>query len=114
MELTMLNRGSGQSWRMIVNVLSTIVIVVALFADVFDLVGFLSNPEAYPIGSESAGVRYASRLHFLGATIGAIALYMIGVIGPMLTRQPARKIAIRMAIALWAIGSTAWFVLVRG
>jgi hypothetical protein len=104
----------GRRWRVVLDIACIAVIAVALVADVADLVGYLRKPASYPIGSEAAGVRYASRVHFMATTAGAIALYIAGLVAPAFTSDRRRKTAIRVAVALWAVISTVWFVLAPG
>ena len=98
-------------WLAAIDVICMIVIALALLADVADLTAYLRNPAAYPIGSEAAGLRYAGRLHFVGMTVGAITLYAIGLVAPALTKDRRRKTAVRLAVALWVLASTAWLML---
>jgi hypothetical protein len=101
-------------WRTVIDVISMAIIALALVADVADLVGYLRKPAAYPVGAEAAGLRYSSRACFIGATLAAIALYIIGLVGPTFTRNRRRRTATRIAVALWAVASTAWFILSVG
>lgn len=102
-------QGAGV-WRMVVNVMCMLIIAVGLAINVSDLFGYLMKPGEYPIGAEAAGLRYASRWHFLGATIGATMLYVAGLTIPVFTKNPSRKTAFRLAVASWAVIATAWFV----
>lgn len=95
----------------VVDAISVLVILGALVVDISDLLGYLSRPGDYPVGAEAAGLRYASRVNFLGATIGAIVLHLVGLIAPMYTKISAKRRAIRFAVALWAVIATAWFML---
>jgi hypothetical protein len=109
------HQGKGlAAWRKVVTVLATSVIALALAMDVSDLVGYLRNPGAYPIGVEAAGLRYASRIHFISVTSGTTVLCAIGLIGPMFMMHEARKNALRVAVALWVVMSTAWFIFTTG
>ena len=110
MDLAIENR-RGKRWRAGLDIVCIVVIALAFLADVTDLVGYLRNPAAYPIGSEAAGFRYASRGHFVGATVGASILYAIGLFACVFTKDSRRKTALRVAVALWAILSTAWFII---
>ena len=93
--------------RHVINALSLIVIVVIGLVDGNDLIQFLlSNGLGYPIGSEAAGFRYATRTHFLCITILSICVGVFGLGAPYFAKNRWHKLGIRIVAAFLLICET--------
>ncbi len=58
----------------IINKFLQVLLVIILFLYAYDLIDYLSSPELYKFGSEVAGWRYNSPVHYLGTLLFELLL----------------------------------------
>lgn len=84
--------------------------VLALLAvgDIADLIAYLREPAAYGFGTEVAGFRYLSPVHFVGSIVATVlgAAAAFGL--PLLVRGERAVLAVRLALAVVLIGLRYW------
>jgi hypothetical protein len=76
--------------------------------DVIDLIAYLRDPAAYGFGTEVAGFRYLSPVHFVGSIISTVLGAAAAFGMPRLVRGEGTVLAIRITLVVIFIGLRYW------
>jgi hypothetical protein len=96
---------SEMTWRTL-NVVSLVAIALFVLLDASDLAQYLLQPGNYRFGTEVAGFRYTSSLHFVGSIVATFLIAAIAIAAPRLLRQRWASTGVRLTIAaMWTFTS---------
>jgi hypothetical protein len=89
-----------------VNVLCVLVALVLALLDISDLISYILDPAKYIFGTEVAGLRYTSAIHFLVSITATIVGAVVVCLIPLITTSALVVLLVRVSIVAVLIALT--------